>query len=208
MGSAAIRTICRLALIGLSLSTIVPNQAGAQGQTGCHTLKIGAGGFLEQCGDKLRSFTLLLQDIRRVAEIGPNGGFYFGCPIESMCDQVEIAGWFINEKNWASSARDAKVISEVLQQAPMVRRKLDLSQSACDVFDVEIAGLAGRAACYVLPDSSLVVVVAADADIGIAVAFRQQNTAWEELRNKAITMVPRFSLERASGDATLMRWMR
>ena len=213
------RSIASHVAVALLLCMFVPAEANAQDDRSCHRIAGYAASFLERCGDRLRSFTLSLEDIRRTAGSDLHGRFYFQCPIEPLCiGEPEISGFFIDAKGWARSARDQQAIVDVLRHALMKdatwgqpgARGSDLLESRCKAFDVQVAGLAGQALCFVAPDlkSSALVVVSADADVGFVLVFQRRDLDWEDLRTQALRTMPRFSIERASGDAALLRWMK
>jgi hypothetical protein len=206
--------VCAAPLIVLISWMILSGGAVAQDEQHCQKLKSYAASVLERCGDRLRSFALLLNDIRRTAGSDLHGRFYFFCPIESLCiQQPQISGWFIDGNGWARGARDQKAVLDVLRQGSVWSGILSappvLLESQCAIFDVEIAGLAARAACYTLPhaNSSVLVVIASEADIGFALVFHRSNFDWEGLRAAVLATVSRFAIVRASGDAALEKWI-
>jgi hypothetical protein len=208
-----------LAAVALFLWIVVPAEANAQDQRRCDKIESYAASFIERCGDRLRSFTLSLKDVRRTTGSDLHGRFYFECSIELLCvSEPEISGWFIDAKSWASSSQDQEAVLDVLRQASVMGaawgqpggRGPKLPESLCQVFDVQIAGLSGRVVCYAFPDmkSSALVAISADADVGFVLVFYQRNLDLDDLRKRALSMMSRLSIERASGDAALLRWMK
>src|ERR1700761_9623322 len=51
----------------------------------CHGVMSGRAGFVEQCGDQLRAWSLTLSEFKRERESDLHGRFYFNCPIAPMC---------------------------------------------------------------------------------------------------------------------------
>jgi hypothetical protein len=62
----------------------------------------------------------------------------------------------------------------------------------------------GRAVCF----DENVVVVAADDRVGFLLYFSQRDTPAAVLKNKVLEMLPRFEIERATGEVGLKRWLR
>ena len=83
-------------------------------------------------------------------------------------------------------------------------------KSSCDTFDVKVGDMAGRAVCYEFRELSLsvILIVAADEKAGFVLIFQQRTLDWKLLRDKALQGLERFHIQRASGDAALMRWMK
>ena len=54
----------------------------------------------------------------------------------------------------------------------------------------------------------MVFVVAADDRVAFLLSFSQQNTSANMLKEKVVEFLPRFKIERATGDAALMKWFR
>jgi hypothetical protein len=81
---------------------------------------------------------------------------------------------------------------------------------ACTLFDVSIAGTPGRAVCFdeTGGKGSSVFVIAADDRVAFLLSFSQQNISANALREKVVELLPHFKIERASGDAALMKWFR
>jgi hypothetical protein len=67
----------------------------------------------------------------------------------------------------------------------------------------------GRGVCLGVTDvkgGNIVVVVAADDRVGLALSFQQYRSAGE-LRDEVLELMPRFKIERATGDSVL-EWFR
>jgi hypothetical protein len=181
----------------------------------CWTVRTYAASFLRRCEDRLYSFALSVDEIRRMSGGDGRGRFGFACPIELMCsDEPDIIGWFIDPAIWLQSERDEGALLDVLNSAgvglhargPLPPRP----QPSCEVFDAAVSDLQGRGVCYDFPESqsSWVVFVAADDTVGFALIFQQRKVDAAGLREKAQRTLARATVERAAGDAALMRWMR
>jgi hypothetical protein len=74
--------------------------------------------------------------------------------------------------------------------------------------------MAGRAVCYnasdMRPDlkGSAVIIAASDHHVGIVLFFHQREQSAADLRDRVLAIVPKFSVQRAAGDAALIRWLR
>jgi hypothetical protein len=178
----------------------------------CRPVRMAGTAVLKQCADQVRSMTLSLNDIKRTPGADRAGRFFFLCPIQHMCeDEPDLWGWFIDEAGWRSGARDEAAIRELLRHAPGVAAAAgDFAKPACTVSTVEIAGLEGRAVCFELAPGNVhaVVAVVAGDDVGFALVFAQRSLGWELLREKVSVITPKFVLQRAVGDAGLMKWLR
>jgi hypothetical protein len=176
-------------------------------------VKVGGAGFVQQCGDRLHAFGLSLTDIKRMPPAGndPQGWFSFGCPFEPFCvDEPEIRGAFFDAETWQKSAKDAQAVWDVVERRSSLRIRGELSNSPCEAFDVQIAGISGRAICYqsAQPVRSAIVVVAAERDVGLILIFLNPHQDSTTLREKVLRLLPRFAVGRASGDAALLGWLR
>ncbi len=185
----------------------------------CRLVSSQGASFLEHCGDRLLSFTLVLDDYRRsVGHDGIYGRFGFDCPIDLMCvGEPEISGWFIDQKGWRKSERDEKAVFEVLQRPPLLAMVWHSGgpapqrpTSACGTLELRIADMPGRAVCYQRPETgqSEIAVVVADEAVGFVLLFQQRNLDWMALRDKVLRLLPRFEVERAAGDPALLKWMK
>jgi hypothetical protein len=195
--------------VAAAFSTSAPAQDGAR----CRLVKAGGAGFVQQCGDRLHAFGLALSDIKRVPPAGndPRGWFSFACPVEPLCaDEPEIRGAFFNAAGWQKSDKDAQAIWDTVERRSASAIRGEPSNSPCEVFDVQIADISGRAVCYhaAEPSRSAVVIVAAENEVGIILVFLQPDKEWPALREKVLGLLPRFSIGRASGDAALLGWLR
>jgi hypothetical protein len=86
----------------------------------------------------------------------------------------------------------------------------ELPSSACPLFDVSVDGMAGRAVCFdeAKMQGGNVVVVAADNYVGFLLIFYQRDQSANALRDKVLELLPRFKIERATGDVALLRWLK
>jgi hypothetical protein len=209
------------AAVILLMSAAAPGNVLAQTEA-CRQVRAAPAGFLEQCGNELKSFSLNLSEnklhqIRRRAEADLHGRFSFPCAIEPMCEgEPLIGGVFFAPESWQKSTRDEKAIHQLLQSSSLMARRSgqepapELPASACPVFDVSVDGVNGRAVCFneQATKTAHVIAVVADDRVGFVLTFSQKDQSANALRDKVIALVPRFSIERASGDAALLRWMR
>jgi hypothetical protein len=185
----------------------------------CSVQRVHPGGVLQQCGDKLRSVMLALEDIRRQPRIDQSGVFNFICPLELMCqDEPLITGWLIDPREWLSGKQDQLAIIDTFRKPSAAAQGWNrgnvrppiIAESDCDVFEAEIAGLPGRGICF-QPSSrgtTSIIVVVANREVGYLMAFHQPNTGWKDLREKMLTILPRFKLEIDTGDIGLLKWMQ
>ena len=186
----------------------------------CAVLGLRPDAVLMQCDDKLQSLSLTMNDVSRTMAIdGGTGGFTFTCPVEMMCGgEPTISGWLIDPRRWTSGAKDEETIFSLVQAPPAVvsRRGFNVvpdrpkPKPSCEMFDLKIADLPGKAVCYEAEDqkSSGLFAVVADSKMGFVLAFRGGNLDSKALREKVLTMTPRFQIEVATGDGGLFRWMR
>lgn len=178
----------------------------------CYGIRSYGAGFFEQCRDRLNSWTLTLSEFKREAGSDLHGRFVFHCPIELMCEgEPAIGGRFVNWAEWQNSAKDEQAIYERANALSVPTRPLPpLAPPACPLFDISIAGMAGRAVCFEEPGikGGLVVVVAADDRVAFLLSFYQQDKSANALKEKVLELLPRFKIERATGDAALLKWFR
>jgi len=183
----------------------------AEDDPACQMIRSVGASFLERCGDKLNSFSLSLSDISRSVGNDLHGRFAFVCgPIELMCEgKPEILGWFLDLKRWKQGGQDEPAIAELLLER-MWHPGQSVPASSCGIVEVKVADMPGRAVCHEFPDVSFsaIVIVAADDRTGFVLIFGQRDVDWSSLRDKALQTLPRFEVQRATGDAGLLRWMR
>ena len=178
----------------------------------CRGIVSGRTGFVEQCGDRLNAWSLTLSEFKREIGNDLHGRFSFNCPIEIMCqNEPVIVGRFVNRAEWQDSAKDERAIYEMANALWYPIRPLPpLPPLACPPFDISIAGMAGRAVCF--DESGIkggsVFVVAADDRVAFLLSFFQQDKSANMLKEKVVELLPRFKIERATGDAALMKWFR
>ena len=139
-------------LAAAAMGTVLAQPSSAQTATQeCRGVKSGNTSFVEQCGDRLNAWSLILPEFKR--EIGGDlhGRFYFNCSIELMCEgEPLIVGSFVNRAEWQGSARGERAIYELANAALSVPSGPlpPMPPLACPVFDISIAGTAGRAVCF------------------------------------------------------------
>jgi hypothetical protein len=189
-----------------------PPVARSEDDAACRPIRMVGIAVLKHCGDQVRSMTLTLNDIKRAPGTDMQGRFFFACPIQHMCeDEPNLWGFFVDEGAWRAGARDEAALRELLRHAPGIGAMPEsFAQAACDVWTVEVAGLDGRAVCFELAPNRMhaVIVVGAAEDIGFALVFAQPGVGWDLLREKVSAITPKFALQRATGDASLLKWFR
>jgi hypothetical protein len=213
------RAFARILLLVVALAAAAVGAASAQSPPAasaptqeCRGIMEGRAGFLEQCGDRLNAWSLGLSEFKRETGSDLHGRFFFYCPIELMCDgEPTIAGRLLPAAEWQASPRDEQTIYELANRLwEPIRPLPPMPSPACPLFDISIAGMAGRAVCFEEPElkGSSVFVVAADDRVAILLAFSQQDKLSSALKEKVVELLPRFKIERATGDAALMKWFR
>jgi hypothetical protein len=129
-----------------------------------------------------------------------------------MCkDEPLIAGGFVDRAAWLASAKDERAIFERSTAFTYPPRPLPpMPPPACAPFDVSIAGIAGRAVCF--GESGVkggsILVVAADDYAAFVLGFSRQDGTVDMLRERVLELLPRFKIERATGEAALLKWFR
>lgn len=178
----------------------------------CRSVQRTGPSVVQVCGEKLHAFALRISDFKRSSAEGAHGWFAFECPIEPMCEgEPVIGGFFISPDDWLNGARDERAIEQLLLSGLVsLHRASSAFTVACPSFDVTIGGMAGRLACFEEASTKLrfVALVAADDQTGFLLLFHQQGQAASNLREKALEMIPRFKVERASGDVELLKWFQ
>lgn len=179
----------------------------------CRRVKSFGTGFLEQCGDRLDAWRLIMPQSRREMGSDLHGRIFFRCAVELMCGgEPTIVGRFVNRAEWQNSARDERAMFELADDLRVPPRPLPpMPPLDCPLFDISLAGMAGKAVCFGESglNGSSVVVVAADDRVVFVLSFYQQDKSAEALKEKVVLeMLPRFKMERATGDAALLKWFR
>jgi hypothetical protein len=198
------------AAFAVLISAVTLSHALARDES-CSRVRYQNAGFVERCGSELHSFILSLSDIRRLVKPGAHGGFYFACPLDAMCTrQPAIFGFFITPAEWQNGPKNDRALFELLRRIPHSHLPPTVPPVACPMFDVTLDGMAGRGSCFDQPivKGELIVIVATDDRVGIVLTFSQRELAVGALRTKALAMMPKFKVDRASGDAGLLRWMK
>lgn len=199
-------------LISVALSSNSLAQDGA-----CSPLSSSSAGFLVECESKLYSYVLRLSEsklalpsIKREVAQDLHGRFSFFCPVEPMCsNEPTVGGFFVAPAEWLSSSKDEKAIFGVLRNMSWPGgNPPPIPSASCPVFDVSIGGMNGRAVCSVEGSKEGIVVVAADDRIGFLLYFSQFDKTAGALKDKVLEMLPRFEIERATGEVGLKRWLR
>lgn len=181
----------------------------------CHGVVGGSTSFVEQCGDRLVAWSLTLP-FKREIQGDLHGRFFFNCAVEPMCEgEPMIIGRFVNWAEWQNSAKDEQAIFERANLlAYPIRQLPPMPPPACSLFDSPLAGMAGRAICFDESgvkggiNSSSVFLVVADDRVAVLLSFYLRDASANALRQKVVEFLPRFKIERATGDAALMKWFR
>jgi hypothetical protein len=206
------------AVVASLASATLLSDARAQ-QPICNVVRVQDAGLLEDCGNQLRSFFLILSDLKREVSGDFHGHFAYRCSVELMCDgESTITGFYISPDGWQASAKDEAAIFQALQSTPIGATgqgrpggpEPQMPSVACPIFDVSVGGLAGRAVCFdeAAMKGGNVVVVAADNDVGFLLVFYRSDQSAAVLREKVVDVISRFKIERATGDVSLLRWMQ
>jgi hypothetical protein len=200
--------------------------ASAQ-ESGCRIVRASKAGFLEDCGKQLNSFTISLSEaslgasgVEREAFSDLHGYFSFPCPVAPMCGrEASIGGFFVDAENWSKSTKDEQAIYRIARSVPMMALSWSFAGGepapmppvACPVFDVSVGDMTGRAVCFdqaAVKGGNMIVAVVADDKVGMVLSFHRPNGSSAQLRDEVLGLMPRFKIERATGDVGLMRWFR
>jgi hypothetical protein len=206
------------AVVAGLISAFALSDAFAQ-EPACQFVRALGAGFVEDCGKQLNAFRLILLEaklgstgVRREVLGDMHGRFSFPCPIEPMCgNEPFISGFFVSAELWNKSPKDEQAIYQAVRSNPLMRGgpPPQMPPAACPVFDVVIDGMRGRGVCLGVTEvknGNIVVVVAADDRVGLAMSFQQYRSAGE-LRDEVLEIMPRFKIERATGDS-VSEWFR
>ena len=215
-----------IVLVGLTYSTV------SLADSRCEPIYLerwffGSGaGFLEKCGDQLRSWALKPTDVRWREETSHHG-FGFTCSIEPSAqelgllaqfpeyvasqrkpcpDEPEMQGrllMFLDDSNAPSQEEEAIVWSAF---GDPERPNSSLPRTTCPAFDASIGSLSGRATC--LSDTQIIARFR-DERLSFLLLFTQENKPLAALKAKVqMILSTQFTIERGTGDASLLRWMR
>lgn len=213
----------RILLVVFTLAPAVIGVSSAQSLSAapstvqeCQGFSAGGGAaFVEQCGDRLHAWRLTLPrsfNLLGHAQNDWHGRFFFNCEIEPMCKgETAIIGRFVPLVGWQQSSRNERDIYELTDRLTYPWRPLPpMPPIACPLYDVVLAGMSGRAVCFSDPggSGSTVVVVVADDRVAFLLSFYQRDMSVSVLKDEVSELLSRFRVERATGDAALMRWLR
>ncbi len=205
------------ALIAVFAALVVcSGPPAAVAQDACVVLRVRPGSVLEHCGDHLQALTIRMDDIRRQPGVDPSGTFSFTCPIGPLCaDEPQITGWMVERHRWTDSGRDEAAIFDIFRRPPgaaagWIGEMPEQPDSECGIFDASVAGLPGRAVCYRVESTkaNAIVVAAANDEVGCLLVFHRQEGDMQTLREKVLTILPRFRMDVDKGDVGLMKWLR
>ena len=204
-----------IAVIACLISAASFSKAFAEDST-CTPVMASGAGLLQECGKQLYSFNLSLLEaklgasgIKREAGSDFHGRFSFLCAVEPMCaNEPTVGGFFVAPAGWLSSSKDEQAIFQVLRNIPWPGGSPPPIPSAtCPVFDVSIGGLDGRAVCFGEGKVSTVLIVAAEDRFGFLLHFSQADEPAAVLKERVLEMLPRFQIERATGEVGLKKWL-
>jgi hypothetical protein len=203
----------------------------------CKVVRSEGTRILHECGGQIRSFSFEMSDFRWQWRQKPYAASYLAClelqqpagkrgVFESLGGDVEkLASWcpeepairlfFLSPTELHGGPKSARDFYEILVSHP-VGDALNLNAVppmppvACPLFDVSVGDMPGRGVCFDLAEGKdgAVVVVAADERVGLVLTFSREGKGGAAIREKALALIPKFKIERASGDAALLRWMK
>lgn len=218
-----------------AFSVLATTASLAQVTPSCRIVRADGASILQKCGDTLRSFSLLTSDMRgRVAQDMHGRRFYFACRLAPHSDLLDtlrdrkpeesnyscrtepsISGFFFDPTDWRNSHKDEQAILATLTHHPHNSGILnDKISSAlkfnCAVFDASVGDLPAKAACLGGSDmkTGAITVIAADDRVGVVLGFSQGDQSAEVFRSQVLEMLSRFIVERGTGDAALLRWIK
>jgi hypothetical protein len=215
--SAAIKISIALGVVlSFIAGLIAPLDALAEdGPPVCQFVGVRDAGLLLLCGHRLNGYILVLEDVRRQPFNDMPGRFAFRCVLAPMCaEEPNIGGFFIDPRTWSDSPKDDRTMLDILERHGLVPAAAPGATAgarppvACAVFDVTVAELPGKATCFDVADGSAVVVIAGDDQVAVVLSFFQRQQTPGAMREKALEMIPRFTMSRPTGDAGLLRWLR
>jgi hypothetical protein len=202
----------------LLVAGLAPAHAERVHMEPCKVLRMDGAAILQQCGWELRSFALSMNGTERTAVWEHTNKFRFSCRPGFCQGEPDITGWFIDPKGWTRSQQDESAIFDIV--ATEAGWKLlgsqqhfrDVFKPSCELSHVTLAGMPGQMICYKTEPatgaaSSIVVMVVADADVGVMVTF--QGSDPKDVLDFAVSSLRVFGSERGRGDAVLFeRWFK
>jgi hypothetical protein len=200
----------------LLVASLAPARAERAAKPVCKIIRTADAAFLQQCDRQLRSFALSMPGTERTAVREHTNKFKFTCRPGFCQDEPDVSGWFVDPEVGKRSKQDEPAMFDLY--ADLVGWKLLRSEEhfrsifkpACKLSGVTLAGLPGEMICYEMKSAdatlSTVVMVAADADIGLVLSFTGPDL--RKVQDYAASALRWFSLERSRGDATLERWLQ
>jgi len=205
-----------LVVAALASATLPGNVRAEQAQPSCEVVQVHDIGLLEDCGEELRSFTLNLADLKREPRGDVSGRFSYACGLDMMCEgEPTITGFFVSPDSWQTGAKDEAAIFQALSGIPLgSNAKKGASGKmpfpVCPITDVTVAGLPGRAVCFdeTMMKGGNVVIVAGNNELAFLLVFYRKDQPSAALRDKMLELLPRFNIERVTGDVRLLRWIR
>ena len=199
------------AVVAYLISAFALSDAFAQ-EPACQLVRAQGASFVLNCGTQLNAFRLVLLEtklgssgMRRETLGDMEGRFSFLCPMEPICGhEPVIGGFFISAEQWNKSSKDEQAIYQAsMRGVPQPQ----VSPATCSMFDVVVGGMPGRGTCLGVKGGNIVIIVAADDRVGLLLHFQNDRSA-SELRDQVIEIMPRFKIERATGDSALLEWFR
>jgi hypothetical protein len=183
----------------------------------CKVLRADGAAILQQCGRELRSFALSMTGTERTAVKEHTNKFRFSCRPGFCQGEPDITGRFIDPRAWTRSKQDESTIFDILaseagwKMLGSEQHFRGVFKPSCELSHVTLAGMPGQMICYktepAAAGSSIVVMVVADADVGLMVTF--QGSDLKDVLDFAVSSLRVFGAERGRGDAGLFeRWFR
>ncbi len=217
-------------LAGILLATAACSYASSAEQN-CEVIDDRAAAVLEKCGGQIRSFALKGAENRWFGQKDVHGRFYFACldvPPEGQrgvytsvggrledlgapcSDEVSITGSFVPASAWNASNKDKKAVWRVAKDSPLFSGlRGEPSTKGCPAFDIRVGPLSGRATCVSSEGAHGIIAVAGDRHIALVLLLSKANMGPRELQQKArLNLAQIFTVVRATGDASLLRWLK
>ena len=130
-------------------------------------------------------------------------------------DQQNVGGFFFDSTQWQKSSKDASDIKAALLKMPLLQAYSDMSEQpatevTCQAFDITVGDITARAACFRFSEvkGDFGVMVLTDAENSLVLTYRDNELLADDLKNSFVKFVQSLTIERASGDAALLRWIQ
>ena len=130
-------------------------------------------------------------------------------------DQLSVGGFFFDAGEWQKGPKDENAIQAALFQMPLgsgvwTNELKHSIRSICPAFDITIGGVNARAACFELSDlkQNMIAMAVVDEDTSLVLTFLKDDLTADALKSSFLDFVRLLTIERASGDAALLRWLQ